>query len=298
MVDVSPEGPKRRLSITKLQRRTAAGAELISLCQTITEDGRLADEEIAALHEWVEDNSSSDLPAREFLLTTVRRIIEDGKVTEDERVELFRAIEIVLPPDIRELVHGNRRSTEVAAAASARARADAERQLQRDAKQRERPVRSWNFMVAGCRYEGRPDVIQRFAIAGDRAFLARDRENRFSRNAVEVRLKNGAQVGYVPEEMAAEVAPLLDQGLPHTAILTKVLTGGRSHIPVVQARVFRADATVADLTFEGDVPPKVCFSAPDSQPTRVGSSGCLSTLVLTFGALAGIGSAIIFFVGL
>jgi hypothetical protein len=34
--------PKRRLSITKLQRETEAAIELISLCQTVTEDGSLS----------------------------------------------------------------------------------------------------------------------------------------------------------------------------------------------------------------------------------------------------------------
>src|SRR5688572_8082739 len=91
---------KRRVSITKLQRHTAAGAELISLCQSITDDGHLVDEEVTALRQWVDDNASTDLPARDFLLQTVRRIIEDGKVTDDERVDLYQAIEKILPIDI------------------------------------------------------------------------------------------------------------------------------------------------------------------------------------------------------
>src|SRR5437899_909381 len=38
--------PDRRLSITKLQRQSAAGADLIALCQTVTEDGSLSEEEV------------------------------------------------------------------------------------------------------------------------------------------------------------------------------------------------------------------------------------------------------------
>ena len=68
-------------------------AELISLCQTVTDDGHLADEEVLALRQWVDDNGSEDLPARDFLLQTVRRITEDGKVTDEERGELYQAIE-------------------------------------------------------------------------------------------------------------------------------------------------------------------------------------------------------------
>src|SRR3954447_14534458 len=91
--------PKRRLSITKLQRETEAVIELISLCQTVTEDGSLSDEEIAALREWLKDQAGAELPARDFLEETVARILADGVVTEEERDELWRAIESVLPAD-------------------------------------------------------------------------------------------------------------------------------------------------------------------------------------------------------
>ncbi len=101
-----------RTSITKLQRETAAAAELISLCQTFTEDGHLADEEIAGLRQWLTDHRGSDLPAIAFLLKTVDEILADGKVTPDERRDLYLAIEKVLPPDIRESVRGTRTSAE------------------------------------------------------------------------------------------------------------------------------------------------------------------------------------------
>ena len=57
--------------------------------------------------------------------------------------------------------------------------------------------------------------------------------------------------------MFMKIAPFLDTGLPHDAFITKVLTGGRSPIPVVQAYVYRADAAVAQLVYEKDVPAKV-----------------------------------------
>jgi len=64
---LTPE-TKRRTTITKLQRHTAAGAELIELCQTITEDGALTDDEVMRLKQWLADNRESDLPARDFPL--------------------------------------------------------------------------------------------------------------------------------------------------------------------------------------------------------------------------------------
>ena len=293
---------KRRVSITKLQRDTAAGAELISLCQTITDDGHLADEDVMALRQWVDDNACADLPARDFLLQTVRRIIEDGKVTDEERIELYQAIEKILPTDIREAVRGKRRAIEDAAEAADREERDAESQLERDAKRRSRPIGSWNFMVAGCRYEDRPAAIRDYAIPGDRAYLVRDRGNRFSKNAVEVRLQNGAQAGYVPEEIAIEMAPLFDQGLPHTGVLTKVLIGGRMPIPVVQARIFRVDAGVADLVLEREVPaatspapPRASVPSPALTPVSPPArTGCLPVVLLLLGAM-GLAASIIFF---
>lgn len=292
---------KRRVSISKLQRHTAAGTELISLCQTITADGHLADEEVMALRQWVDDNASADLPARDFLLQTVRRIIEDGKVTDEERIELYQAIEKILPTDIREAVRGKRRAIEDAAEAADREERDADNQLERDAKRRSRPIGSWNFMVAGCRYEGRPAAIRDYAIPGDRAYLVRDRGNRFSTNAVEVRLQNGAQAGYVPEELAIELAPLLDQGLPHTGVLTKVLTGGRTPIPVVQARIFRVDAEVADLVLEREVPatpPHASVPSPALTPASAPPrTGCLPVVLLLLGVMGLAASIIIFTIG-
>ena len=137
-------------------------------------------------------------------------------------------------------------------------------------------------MVAGVRYEGRPQIISRYASPDDAVYLIRDRKNTFSRNAVEVRLSNGMQIGFVPEDYATDVAPLLDSGLPHDAFITKILTGGRSPIPVVQAYVYRADAGGAELVFEKDVPAKVV------RPTV---SGC--GVVLLVGTLTAVASLVL-----
>src|SRR5215467_1357537 len=100
----------RRISITKLQRRTAAAVELIALCQTITADGRLADDEIVAFKQWLTDNERVDLPPKDLLAQTVTKILSDGMVTDEERDDLFAAIETALPPDIRAEVRARRRA--------------------------------------------------------------------------------------------------------------------------------------------------------------------------------------------
>lgn len=95
--------PRRRLSLTKKQRESVAGAELLALCQAITADGMIEDAEIAELRQWLTDHVSEDLPAIAFLTSTVERILADGKVTGDERNELFIAILKVLPPEVRNI---------------------------------------------------------------------------------------------------------------------------------------------------------------------------------------------------
>ena len=103
----------RRISITKVSRRTAAAAELIALCQTITADGRLTDAEVIALKQWLIDSERVDLPAKE---------------TDGEHDELY-------------------------------------------------------------------------------VYLARDPASPFSANAIEIRLSNGMQIGFVPETDARDMAP-------------------------------------------------------------------------------------------
>ena len=285
------EGSTRRVSLSKRQRVTLEGAQLLSLCQAVTEDGSLADEEIAALRDWLVDNRSSDLPAISFLTATVEKILADGAATKDERDDLYRAIETVLPPELRRGAMSKRHALQEEERSKRRQEKVAEEERAREERQRNRPVGSWNFMVAGVRHEGRPSLIRQFVSEGDDAFLARDLSNQFSRNAVEVRTRGGIQIGYVPEDDACEIAPLLDSGHRHEAFFTKVLTGGRSPIPVVQAYLYRPDATVEEAILPAEVPPKAKPSLKifnEQEPElRVNLSvetkeraGCLSMLAL------------------
>jgi HIRAN domain-containing protein len=292
----NPPAGKRRTSITKLQRETAAAAELISLCQTVTEDGHLADEEIAGLRQWLLDHRGSDLPAIAFLLETVDRILADGRVTPDERGDLYRAIETVLPPDIRQSVRGTRTSAEKLAKETTRQRKAITRELARQEQDRALPVESWDFMVAGCRYEGRGMVIRQHCEPNDVAYLIRDRTNRYSRNAVEVRLSNGMQCGFVPEEHALDMAPFLDSGHRHRAYVKKILGAGRAPIPVIVADLFLPETPVRDAIAERDVPakqfPLVTCGAEGPEPgaaipPQPQSRGCLIPIVLIGAAALG-----------
>ncbi|MDP2373282.1 HIRAN domain-containing protein [Reyranella sp.] len=196
-----------RLSLSKRQTDAGPGAELLALCQTVTEDGSLSEAEVGQIREWLADNRASDLPAIGFLTSVVETILRDGKVTKVERDELYRALEKVLPVGIRE-------------AAVTRRRLSA-------AEEREQSKT-----------------------------LVRDKDNGFSRNAIEIRLENGMQIGFVPEEYAVELALLLDGGALQKATTTKILEGRRGPIPVVDVDLYGADSQVSGLFGQSQVPRK------------------------------------------
>ena len=67
---------EQRVSLSKKQLATAAGAELLKLCQTIKSDGRLSKDDIIDLANWLDANkqlriASSRLPV--FRCGTDRR---------------------------------------------------------------------------------------------------------------------------------------------------------------------------------------------------------------------------------
>jgi HIRAN domain len=272
-----------RTSITKAQRQTAAASELIMLCQTMTSDGHLGDEEVMALRDWLATHRESDLPAIAFLTKTVDMILADGKVTPAERLALYEAIETVLPPDIRVSVKGARVTADRIAKNEQRIALEAERkELSRDFA-----VETWDFPVAGVMFEGRADVSRRYAQEGDVAYLIRDRRNRHSRHAIEVRLTNGMQVGFVPEEHAVDIAPLLDSGYRHGATI-KILwrwEGGDIPIPIIVASIFRCDATRPDALRESEVPAaQKAILFPPSSPAPRGTTSNMKLLAGGVGA--------------
>jgi HIRAN domain len=262
----------RRISITKLQRRTAAAVELIARCQTITADGRLADDEIIGFNQWLTDAGHVDLPAKDFLALTVRKILRDGMITDEERDELYTAIETALPPDVRADVRATRRARQDGDRERRRNKRNAARAAAREARSRDAPLATWDFIVAGALYEGRSAVIERYARPGDPVYLARDPSNRFSANAVEIRLSNGMQIGFVPETDARDMAPQLDSGCPQRAYLRNILSGRRAPIPVVVASLYHPEVTPGrGRVLQHQVPAKVLptAAAPDRSAASV-----------------------------
>jgi hypothetical protein len=205
------------------QQASDAGTELIELCSTITEDGRLLDAEIAALRDWSERTRNVDLPARALISEKVKRVITVGAITDTDRAELQVAIERVLPPEARLTPKATPRV------------AEADRNL---------PLDTYEFLVADTLIHERSTVIARYAFSGDEVLLVRDVYSPYSRNAILVRLASGYDIGHVPEADARTLAPYLDRNLRYRAHLKKILTGAHAPIPVVAGEIYADDAFV------------------------------------------------------
>lgn len=234
------------------QQASDAGIELIELCSTITEDGRLLDQEIAALQEWSDRYRDVELPARTFLREKIKRVITVGAISDADRIELQVAIERILPPEVR---HTPKSVARFAAAA-------ADRNL---------PLETYEFLVADTRRDDRSTAIARYAFNGDEVLLVRDLQNPHSRNAILVRLASGYDIGHVPEADARTLAPHLDRQLRYRANIRKILTGGHAPIPVVVAEVYDDEALVEDVRRTGEYrgpPLALGFKAPPRGAAR------------------------------
>ena len=189
----------------------------------------------------------------------IEQILADGKVTAEERKELHRAIENALPADARGIAVARRRLAEIQKRDDEKQQRAQDKAQARAERERNAPTHSANFMVAGVRHGGRSSTIRKYVRVEDTVYLARDTKNRYSPNAVAVRLANGMEIGFVPEknDEASAIAWLLDHEAKHTAFVTKILEGRNGPIPVVQAYLFRPESTDEEAVTQSQVPRKV-----------------------------------------
>jgi hypothetical protein len=224
--------------------------DLLALLQTITRDGRLLNPEISVINDWLADHPASALPAVAYLRTAVQAVLEDCRVTAEERAWLQRAIETALPREERQVAIQRRLEAE----AEADRRATAQQELQREFARLCRPIAMFDFMVAGIFYEGRPAIIEAHVREGDSVFLVRQPDNQHSPNATLIRLRDGLDIGYAPEVDAQYLAPLLDQGALQFAQVKKILTGAHGPIPVVWGELYRSKAPVPEAVAVSALP--------------------------------------------
>jgi cobalamin biosynthesis Mg chelatase CobN len=228
----------RQFALTKPQLATELGAELLSLCQSVTADGRLAAEEIAGLRHWLADAEAAEMPAARYLRAVIERALADGRITADEYQEVYRALEAVLPFEARQRAHAAREQAEAAAHAATSVQSGGEGQcIVDDGWTR---VADATFMVAGVRQAGRPALIEQQATSGATVILERVAAGSGA-ESIAVRLASGSQVGFVPEIDAQRLGPLLEQGCRCEARITHVRRTGRHPIPVVHVALFATD---------------------------------------------------------
>jgi hypothetical protein len=94
-MDKPPDEVSRRVILSKAQRATPAGGELIALLTDLSSDGVITREEMARLRAWLEVDRAVDFAACGFLYEVVDTIAADEAITEQELDTLALAIERV-----------------------------------------------------------------------------------------------------------------------------------------------------------------------------------------------------------
>ena len=259
----TPEQPhKPRLSLTRTQLEDPVALDLLQLLHSIVADGRVSEAEIGALSEWLRQHAGSQLPAVAYLAEVTRGVLADGKITPEERTWIQRAIETVLPAEVRqEAIARRREAAAEVRAQKAAAREDAQKAkvAEREQARLARPIRQFDVMVAGAYYGNRQAAI-RLLREGTRITLAREPDSPYSKNAVVLLTPEGRRIGYLPEFEASSCAPLIDAGSRHEAEVKKILVGKQGFIPVVWGYLFAAESS------EGQPSPRVPFEETPPGP--------------------------------
>ena len=250
--------------------------DLLILCETVTADGTVSNDEVRLLQKWLVRNQGSTLPAIEFLSATVERIVEDGRITPQERDELHDALERVMPAQHRtesrmrrlELEQKQQREAEdrTQQRKARRLAAEETREKQRAAREQEereeaakgdRALIDLDFSVAGVTFNHRDAVIKQFAAEGQTVYLLRDRENQHSHNAIEVFLSSGQSIGWVPERLACDWARLFDSGYRHLAYIKFIHCPQWNpdlSVPIIEGGIFVPGSQFPGALAENDLP--------------------------------------------
>ena len=265
----------RKVTIRPNATDDGIAAELVHLLEEITADGTITDGEVRELNAWL-DLTDRDAPAFTLLRAMLDQILADGKITTAERKALHKAIERILPPELREQSKAVRTAVEMLEKERTRAAAAEQRQHDQDEHARNRAQFSLNFMVMGVAYEHREILIERHLVPSQNVSLVRELGNPYDGNAILICIPQGV-IGYVPREHAAELAPLLDAGHRQIAYCTKILQGKRFPIPVVQMALYRGDSNIG---VETQSPYPFAEHTANSPRRARSESGCATVVIL------------------
>lgn len=78
--------------------------------------------------------------------------------------------------------------------------------------------------LTGVTYEGRQGIISKMR-ASDKIFMKRDKFNKHDENAIGVYNSQNQNVGWIPREKAAAIAPSIDAGIKYDTKIHKILGG-------------------------------------------------------------------------
>lgn len=215
------------------------GAELLSLCQTAMEDGRLSARELQCLRMLREGRMRDQLAELPYIGQILDHILHTGQVMPGQLQTLQQTLEPCLPA---ELTRRRARLRVVDPDWQSGEAADAGERLRNEV------LASARFTVAGCLSDRHASTIRRHARAGQPVLLVRERDDGSNPHAIRVCTASGRPIGFVPAQHAKRLAPLLDRGARYRAHLTHVLAGEVAPVLVVQAYLYAADAELGAAT--------------------------------------------------
>lgn len=238
--------PRKRLSLTKTDVHTTAGLELLQVLQSITDDGHLQEAEVLQLREWLTTNVAVALPSREYLTDVINDVLSDGVITEDEYKVLHDAVLRVLPPELRSIADLRRREKRKEDREAKKQSQEEEKQRQRDERDRNRPLQRADFMIAGATIGEERRMACESCCDDDPVMLVREPDNDYDKNAIQVVDAGGDVLGYVPRDLAADLAPLMDNGAKQDFRVKKLLeTSSERIIPVIVGALYRGDVDIS-----------------------------------------------------
>jgi hypothetical protein len=86
--------------------QAVAELQLVEWCEDMVMQGDfLADNDIRTLADWFSAYGNTEIRAIQDLGAMVRRVLTDGKATDEEGQQLLAAIEAVVAPEVRAEVH-------------------------------------------------------------------------------------------------------------------------------------------------------------------------------------------------
>ena len=230
-----------RVYLTDSELRTESGNALLALTVRIATDGRLDRDEIIELRQWLRANESNDsINAIGYLHDIMTRITSDNVIDRDELLQLFLAVERVIPATHRTPITQARQKRNAARRERHREERRIAKEKEQEERKRMREEREREFLrlmrmrhsfakIAGVTYPNddgseRQDLIKRCK-PGEQIVFRHDVDNQYSIFATEILRTNGDQLGYAPEYLAEKIVNEIDNGCNVVGAIAD-LTGG------------------------------------------------------------------------